>query len=81
MTQITPVTRTFETTKADGSPMQVKVTFNGKIYNGKRYINCQYRLNNTNSGLKSFTAIWQDGFGWIECRVWGNELVEQFGLE
>lgn len=77
MTQTSAKTVTFES--AEGR--KVSATFNGKVYNGKRYINCSYRINNTNSGLKQMTAIWQDGLGWVDCRVWGDTLVDLFGLE
>jgi hypothetical protein len=56
-------------------------TFNGRVYNGKRYINTQYRLNSTKTGLKQATSIWEDGFGWVECAFAGDTLVELFGLE
>lgn len=79
--QIKAETKTFEATRESGETMTVTATFNGKIYNGKRYINCQYRINNTNSGLKQMTAIWQDGRGWVDCPVWKNTLKELFNLQ
>ena len=53
-------------------------TFNGKIYNGKRYINVSYRLGGS---AKQYTCIWKDGFGWVECDYAGDTLEELFGLE
>ncbi len=77
MTQETAKTVTF--TDSDGDT--ITASFNGRVYNGKRYINCQYRVNNTRSGLKTSTAVWQDGMGWIEKNFWAGELVKLFGLE
>lgn len=49
-------------------------TFNGKIYNGKRYINIAKR-----------TLVWQDGFGWADKRdgryAFSDLVVEAFGLK
>lgn len=87
-----PATHTYESTfekqEFEGSSsnlITVTVTikhtasFNGKVYNGKRYINDSYRANNTNSGVKTRTHVWQDGMGWIEG---GNsELVKLFNLK
>jgi hypothetical protein len=79
----TPVTKTFEyrDERIDPSFWRYSATWNGKRYGNKRYINVSYRVNNTKSGLKQYTCIWQDGFGWLECPLGGDTLIELFGLE
>ncbi len=69
----------FTVEKHDGSPMQVVASFNGKIYNGKRYFNCQYRLDNKKA--RQYTCIYQDGQGWVESvSSWECDLEEAFEL-
>lgn len=81
MTEITQsATKNFTDTR-DNKEIPVTATFNGKVYNDKRYITVKYRLNNTRSGIKQFTAIWQDGFGWTDCRAYGDELIQLFDLK
>lgn len=81
VTTTVAMSKTFEVIRQNGESMKVSASFNGKIYHGKRYIKCQYRINSTKSGLKEATWIWQDGFGWVEGGPWGSQLVELFGLE
>jgi hypothetical protein len=59
----------------------VAVNFNGKVYNGKRYFNCTYRINNTRSGVKKATMIWEDGIGWLDSvTAWESDIETAFEL-
>lgn len=54
--------------------VKLLATFNGKVYNGKRYIN-----------VGKATLIWIDGYGW-ELPKYGRYafsdlVIEVFGLE
>lgn len=80
VTTTEPIKKSFTVTMGTRDVL-VTATFNGKIYNDKRYIKMEYRLNSTKTGLKQATSIWQDGCGWIECAFAGDTLIELFDLQ
>ncbi len=79
MTQTAAATKSFSYTDGGGNEFTMVATFNGKIYNGKRYINVGA------AGRTQTSVIWQDGIGWTDRRFdrfgWSDQVVELFGLE